>query len=173
MADDTFAARGINRVWQSGSGEGRKIFLANGTDIIAGYAVTQEGETAGTNDIDLCAAGEEFAGVVLQPVNTSYGDRPVTLDEANQDNEPILVQQPGFHNVVYMRMIAGAGTMKRGTKLMIASEAGKVTKAAVAAGTPGSPSDAELTTMLNTVVGTPYEDYTNDATDDTLVKVLI
>lgn len=174
MADDTFVARGINRVWQEGTGEGQEIIKANGTDLVPGYAYTREGETAGTNDIDLCAAGEEFGGIILKTVDPEYGGRVRSLDDAFEDNEDGWGQKPrGFENKVYARMIAGAATSKAGTKLMIASEPGKLTPASVSAGTPGSPSNAELTTMLNTVVAELAEDYTQDASFDTLVKVWI
>lgn len=163
MTDDTFVARGISRVWQKGSQEGQEIYLANGTDIVAGYAVTQEAETAATKDIDLCAAGEEFHGIVLQPVNLSYGGRPVTLDEANQDNESIIIQRPGYHNTCYAWLVSSAGTMKAGTKLMVSGTAGQLIKAAVDASSNGAPTDAELSTMLNTVVATLEEDYTSEA----------
>ncbi len=171
MADDTFVARGINRVWQQGTGNRQGIFKANGADIAPGFFMTQEGETAGTRDIDLCAAGEEPAGAMLKTVEPDHGGRVRSLDDAAEDNEDVWVQEPGGDNTTYAWLIANAGTMKKGTQLMISSEAGKLIKAAVDASSDGAPTDAELTTMLNTVVATLEEDYTNDASDDWLVKV--
>jgi hypothetical protein len=187
MAVETFASRSINAVIVENFGADPKVYLANGTDLKPGYVVTCIGETADTKDIDQCAAGEFPLGVVTEYVVNSYAGAPRSLDAANQDNEEVKVKE--FHDggrcVAYMRMLATSATSKRGTPLIVSSTAGMVTpytkNAAAAIDTAGGNTYADTTTEAGIdaavgddsmlVVGWLAEDYTQDNSDDILVKV--
>lgn len=174
MTDETFDGKGIPRVWQGGTGNGQEIYQADGTDLKPGFFCTEKGETAATRDIDLASAGEPVTGCILKPVvNADSNGLARNLDAASVDNEQIWVQRLGFNNKVKAIYMAGGATSKRGTRIQIASEAGKIAPAAVAAGTATSPTDAELTAAQIAVIGVLDQDVTTDASNDQIVDVLI
>ena len=92
MASDTFEARGINSVIDSGNPKLRLMKASSGAaDIKAGCVVTRIGETIDTSEVDLCAAVEEPYGVVIERYDTD-------IDTAFADNDIYLVVAPIAEN---------------------------------------------------------------------------
>jgi len=168
MADETFVGEGIERVWVSGSGENQDIYLTNGVDIIAGLVVTEFGETAATRDVDLASLTEEPLGIVLKAVRNAKLGVVRSLDTALDDNEQVWVQKKGgLQNIVYGVYQANGATIKRGTSLIVGSEAGKLA--------PWVYSEAGAASVATGVyiVGEAAEDVTQAASDDQIIKVRI
>lgn len=162
MADDTFASRDIRTVLVKG--DKRKLIqvLANGVDIKPGSAVTFKGETAGTDYVDLATLAEPIDGIIVAfVININAVGAPRALDAASIASEAMwMAPRTGGELEVWTKVFASTDTFKRGQLLQASAEAGKV--AIATAGTDYSVAPV-----------TAAEDYTEDTTDDTLIKVKI
>ena len=160
MADETYVGKNIAVVWIGGSGLGQKWFITNGTDIKPGLALAVDGETVASWDIDPAVATDILiAGTALR---AKIEDQ--SLDVALGDGENVLVQITGFGNIMQMIYQAAGGDGRFNQPLIVGSEAGKLAPYAYTDG-------ATLTDTLLGVKFWLYQDVTNDASNDQIVKV--
>lgn len=168
MADETFATAGINQTvvgWGPGGPTDVKVVKANGTDLLNSKTVTRVGETAGTEDVDLCGATEYPAGIIIGSVMIKLSTGiPRNLDTANEDNESLVMAERNSGHIVIGDYQAGGATIKKGTKLVPGSEAGKLAPFAYT-------DTAEATDTMKLVVGEAAEDITTDGSNDQKIAV--
>lgn len=169
MADETFAGRGISKIWIRGTGDQQKNKRANSTDLLNGLVCTDFGETAATNKVDVCGATEIPNGIILKPViNLNDSGVPRNLDANSVADESLLVQEKsGLNNTVYGTYQAGGATIKKGTPLIVGSEAGKLA--------PWVYSEAGAASVATGVyiVGQAGQDITTDGSNDQKIEVVI
>lgn len=169
MADETFAGRGISKIWIRGTGDQQVEKRASDTGILNGLVVTDFGETAGTNKIDLAAATEIPLGIALKPtINLSDVGVPRNLDALSVADESIKVQKKsGLNNTVYGVYQAGGATIKKGTPLIVGSEDGKLA--------PWVYSEAGAASVATGVyiVGEAGQDITTDGSNDQKIEVIL
>ncbi len=169
MADETFAGRGISKIWIRGTGDQQVNKRSNGVDLLPGFVVTDFGETAATNKVDLAGATERPTGIVLKPiVNLNDVGVPRNLDAPSVADESLLVQKiTGLNNTVYGIYQANGATIKKGTPLIVGSEAGKLA--------PWVYSEAGAASVATGVyiVGEAGQDITQDGSNDQIIEVVM
>lgn len=169
MADETFVGRGISKTWIRGTGDQQVLKRANSTDLLNGLVVTDFGETAATNKVDLCGATERPTGITLKPaINLNDSGVPRDMDDNSVADESLWIQKKsGLNNTVYGVYQTGGATIKKGTPLIVGSEAGKLA--------PWVYSEAGAASVATGVyiVGEAGQDITTDGSNDQKIEVVI
>jgi len=136
---------------------------ANGSDLYLGAPVTFTGETANNPDVDLCAAGEQPDGVIIDadPSSTYHGDLDKDSDDPYADNTLLLMYIPIAGDEIYM-------TVKTNTALTVYTrvqvEAGYLILFAYTDGT-------QLTDTLESVIGKTLTAVTAVASTETIALI--
>ena len=168
MADEAISARSNTVLVAPGVPGWKAAVTVGDADEKPGHVVTGTGETH--PDVDLCAAGESIAGVLLE---RSDLDIDTAFSAANgADGVDMARYRSGAR--VWGFMMATGATCVAGAPLTVASEAGKWTflDSDVTATVNQANVNAALD-IINAGSARLCEDYTQDNSDDQVVEVLL